>query len=71
MLHDACASFERQAIVLQAQKLSNTKFTTLKNVTVPTGPAGPKHLATAIAVTMIVLVLTLLVIYRREVFSLL
>lgn len=71
MLHDACASFERQAIVLQAQKLSNTKFTTLKNVTVPTDPAGPKHLATAIAVTMIVLVLTLLVIYRREVFSLL
>ena len=71
MLHDACISFERQAIMQNALAHNYKMFTTLKNVTVPTQKAGPKHLVTAIAVTLVALVLAMLVIYRKELISIL
>lgn len=71
MLHDACISFERQAIMQNALAHNYKMFTTLKNVTVPQQKAGPKHLVTAIAVTLVALVLALLVIYRKELISIL
>ncbi len=70
MLRDAGYSFERQAIILEAQMQNHKLFTTLNNVSVPMGKAGPKHLSTAIAVTVILSLLVLLYICRRELLQL-
>ena len=66
MLRDARLAFERQAITINAQARSYQMFTTLNNVSVPTGIAGPRHLSLAIPVTLFILMLVLMCICRRE-----
>jgi len=68
MLQDAYRSFQRQAIVLHAQMHHSRMFITLNNVTVPADKAGPHRLTTALLSTLIIVMLALLYICRRELF---
>lgn len=69
MLYEAYRSFERQAIILNAQMRYYQIFTTLYNVSVPVVPAGPHHLLPAGLGTIVLALLALLVICRRELFG--
>jgi len=66
MLLEACASFERQAIVLSGQKQNYKMFSVLKNASVPTEKSGPHHILTALIATILLTLLALLWICRRE-----
>ena len=69
MLLDACSSFERQAIVLDAQMQRPRMFSVLTNASVPTEKTGPHHILSAIAGTFVIALFALLWICRRELFG--
>ncbi len=66
MLREAEQAFIRQTIILNAQIGNRQQFTTLKNVTVPTGAAGPRHLSVALVATLIIALIAMVIIGRRE-----
>lgn len=70
MLYDAYRAFERQAIILNAQMRYYQIFTTLYNVSVPTSPAGPRHMLVACFGTIVLTLLALLIICWRELLGL-
>ena len=71
MLNDACKSFERQVIILNAQIQDYPFLTTLKNVSVPSKKSGPRHLTLVIPITLLITMLALICICRRELFAML
>lgn len=69
MLDQAYSSFQRQAIMFNAQLRYCRSFTTLVNASVPTEKAGPHHLAFALLATILIGLIALCIICRREIFG--
>lgn len=70
MLSDACSSFERQAIVLNAQMQKHKMFSVLMNPSVPMQKAGPHRISIAVILTMLIGAFAILCICWRELFGL-
>ncbi|MBQ7530480.1 MAG: hypothetical protein IJT12_02075 [Paludibacteraceae bacterium] len=69
MLNEAHQSFSRQAILLNAQMRYYQIFTTLSNASVPTEKAGPHHLSVAFIATILIGLIALCIICRKELFG--
>ncbi|MBO4578146.1 MAG: hypothetical protein J5688_05495 [Paludibacteraceae bacterium] len=69
MLDEAHTSFVRQAIILNAQMRYCQVFSTLSNASVPTEKAGPHHLTIALVATVLVALIALCLICRKELFG--
>ena len=69
MLDEAYNSFTRQAIMLNAQMLYCRTFTTLGNTCVPSEKSGPHHITIALLATILIGLLALCIICRRELFG--
>ena len=69
MLDEAYNSFTRQAIMLNVQMRYYQTFTTLGNACVPSEKAGPHHITIALLAMIIIGLLALCIICRRELFG--
>lgn len=70
LLRDAYQSFQRQAIILEAQAREEKTLYVLHNASVPTEKAGPHHLLMAIAGCFVISFVVLLWICRKELLGL-
>lgn len=69
LLDEAYNSFTRQSIMLNAQMRYYQTFTTLGNACVPSEKSGPQHITIALLATILIGLLALCVICRRELFG--